>query len=243
MNDTDVGPSGQPGQGSLGEDSGSRCNGRADTARYVALLLIADIAVVTTAFVGRHYAGEYARILFWPAYYLHLPIAIGIGLLLGKIRRNKWILGIYWLSTALVAVPVLLSLLHMRYPSALYPLLGLLFPFGLYKTATAVQWLLVIAILCAPTGQGRWPLHAARLLALCGAGLALFNLGFVKEDFGDLAALFINLGATPVLLLLPALARITSGGEIRQRVATMQYLTYGLVALAWVLYAARTYPW
>jgi hypothetical protein len=204
----------------------------AKSAKKIAVLLSIDIALIVAAAVFQGSRSGIGRIALWSAFSLHTPIGIWIGIIITKSYRNKWVLAAYWFSV--IAPPV-----SPLAPFIFIPL-HMLFPFGPLPTGIFIQWSILIAILSGRFGKGRWPLPVAVLFAICAAILIFMNLSFETTEFGPLGMMFGNMFASSFFLILPALIRIPAADGIKVYMARLQYVTYGLVAFAWIVFGIRT---
>ncbi len=207
--------------------------GFGENAKQIAFLLSIDIAIIIGALFCIDVRNNIGKIVQWSAICLHTPIGIWIGIIMAKSYKKKWIIAAYWFSVvvppASFVAPYVLSPLRM------------LFPFGLVPTAIFIQWSILIALLSKRFTKGRWPLPVAILFTICGVIFIVFNLSFKTTEFGPLGMLFGNILASPFFLILPALIRIPADNEIKDYIVRMQYITYGFVLFAWIIFGVRIF--
>jgi hypothetical protein len=202
------------------------------SAKQIAILLLIDMAMIVGA-LACHDIKSIGKLIPLSAAYLHTPIGIWIGIIVTKSYQKKWIVATYWFS---VVVPPISFIA----PYVFIPL-HMFFPFGLVPTSIFIQWSILLGILSKQFTKGRWPLMIAILFAIGGVILTLINLTFRTTEFGPLGMLFVNIFASPVFLIMPALIRIPACNEIKVYVARLQYVTYGFTFLSWIVFGIRVY--
>ena len=214
-------------------DDHSQNSGSGQAAKRIAVLLSIDMAMVLGALACQDVRNGIGGFLKGAATYLHIPIGIWMGVILGKSYNKKNVLAVYWIS---VGAPFVLFIV----PYMVIPF-HLLFPFGVVPTSIFIQWSILIGILSKRYTKGRWPLLVAILFAIGGALLILANLSFETTEFGPLGMLFMNMLASPVLLVIPALIRFPSSEKIQVYVEKLQYTVYAFLGFSWIVYWVRAF--